>query len=112
MFFLVKKADNSTPIIDNSGNAFNNNKIAIKYNSSSCDFYINGFVVGSSSGVAYSSNVLDNLNFNRGSANDNFYGKTKEIGYYDEILTDEELEYMTSYRSLNELVTVLNLNKL
>ena len=41
-----------------------------------------------------------------------FYGKTKEIAYYDEILTDEELEYMTSYRSLNEMVTELNLNAL
>ena len=41
-----------------------------------------------------------------------FRGKTKEIGYYDTALTDEELEYLTSYRSLNELVTELNLNEL
>ena len=41
-----------------------------------------------------------------------FYGKTKEIGYYDAILTDSELEYLTSYRSLSELVTELNLNTL
>ena len=27
------------------------------------------------------------------SGTDNFYGKTKEIGYYDTALTDEELEY-------------------
>jgi hypothetical protein len=40
------------------------------------------------------------------------YGSTKEIGYYDTILTDLELEYLTSYRSLNELVTELNLNTL
>lgn len=97
-------------IIDNSGNAFNNNKIAIKYNSSSCDFYVNGFVIGSSSGVTYNSNVLDNLNFNRGSANDNFYGKTKEIAYYDEVLTDLELETLTSYRTWEEMVNELNLN--
>ena len=97
-------------IIDNSGNAFNNNKIAIKYNSSSCDFYVNGFVIGSSSGVTYNSNVLDNLNFNRGSANDDFYGKTKEISYYDTILTDLELETLTSYKSWTSMVNELNLN--
>ena len=97
-------------IIDNSGNAFNNNKIAIKYNSSSCDFYVNGFVIGSSSGVTYNSNVLDNLNFNRGSANDDFYGSTKEIAYYDEVLTDLELETLTSYRTWEEMVKELNLN--
>ena len=99
-------------IIDTSNNAFNNNKIAIKYNSSSCDFYVNGFVIGSSSGVTYSSDVLDNLNFDRGSGHDDFYGKTKEVGYYDTALTDLELETLTSYRSLNELVTELNLNTL
>ena len=90
-------------IIDNSGHAFNNNKIAIKYNSSSCDFYVNGFVVGSSSGVAYSSNVLDNLNFNRGSANDNFYGKTKQLQYYNSALTESELEQLTSWQSFRDM---------
>ena len=52
-----------------------------------------------------------NIEFKRSTA-DLFYGKTKELGYYDTALTDEELEYMTSYRSLNELVTELNLNTL
>ena len=47
-----------------------------------------------------------------GNNSNDFYGKTKELGYYDEILTEEELEYLTSYRSLNELVTELNLNTL
>ena len=41
-----------------------------------------------------------------------FHGKTKEIAYYDEILTDAELETLTSYRSLNEMVIELNLNAL
>ena len=55
---------------------------------------------------------LDVLEYQRPNNTSQFYGKTKEIGYYDEILTDEELEYMTSYRSLNEMVTELNLNAL
>ena len=90
-------------IIDTSTNPFNNNKIAIKYNSSSCDFYVNGFIIGSSNGVSYSSDVLDNLNFNRGSANDNFYGSTKQIQYYDSALTDIDLETLTSWVSFSDM---------
>ena len=82
-------------IIDTSTNAFNNNKIAIKYNSSSCDFYVNGLVVGSSSGVTYSSDVLDNLNFDRGSGHDDFFGKTKALAVYKEALTDANLRSLT-----------------
>ena len=90
-------------IIDTSTNAFNNNKIAIKYNSSSCDFYVNGFVVGSSSGVVYSSNVLDNLNFDRGSGHDDFYGKTRQIQYHSTALSDSNLEKLTSWTSFEDM---------
>ena len=60
----------------------------------------------------FDANILNSLNFDRIDNNNNFYGKTKEIAYYDEILTDLELETLTSYRSLSELVTELNLNTL
>ena len=86
------------------------NKVALKYKVNDFAFWINGFEVATdTSGAAPSG--LDLISFNDGSSSD-FYGKTKEISYYDEILTDLELEYMTSYRSLNELVTELNLNEL
>ena len=86
------------------------NKVALKYKVNDFAFWINGFEVATdTSGAAPSG--LDVISFNDGSSSD-FYGKTKEISYYDEILTDLELEYMTSYRSLNELVTELNLNTL
>jgi len=87
------------------------NKIAYKYKLGDSSLWFNGFkvVTQASSSVPSGINVLKM----RGYTNTNsFYGKTKELGYYDTALTDEELEYMTSYRSLNELVTVLNLNKL
>ena len=85
-------------------------KCAFKYKVNDFSFWLNGFKVG----VDTTASVpvgLDTLNFDIIGVND-FYGKTKELGYYDEVLTDEELEYMTSYRSLNELVTELNLNTL
>ena len=88
------------------------NKIAIKYKSGNSSFYVNGFEIDSSS-VTYTPNAaMSELKFSYFQDGDDFYGKTKEIGYYDTALTDEELEYMTSYRSLNELVTELNLNEL
>jgi hypothetical protein len=75
------------------------NKVAIKYKVNDFAFWINGFKVATdTSGAAPSG--LDAISFNDGSSSD-FYGKTKEVGYYDTALTDEELETLTSYRSLN-----------
>ena len=87
------------------------NKIALVYNSTNASIFVNGFKVATNTMSALSG--LSQFQFNRfgGSSND-FYGKTKEIGYYDTTLTDEELETLTSYRSLNEMVTELNLNAL
>ena len=66
-----------------------------------------------SSGSVLPSGILNTLNFHNGAGGgDNFYGKTKEIAYYNTILTDLELETLTSYSSLSELVTELNLNTL
>jgi len=90
-----------------------NSKISLKYKANDFSLWVNGFEVATdTSGVTFSANTLNTFQFDRGNGAEDFYGKTKELGYYDTALTDEELEYMTSYRSLNELVTVLNLNKL
>jgi hypothetical protein len=86
------------------------NKIAVKYKVNDFALWVNGFeVVTDSSGAVPTG--LKELNLDN-SGGTKFLGKTKEIGYYDTSLTDEELEYLTSYRSLNELVTELNLNEL
>ena len=89
------------------------NKIAIKYKENDFAIWVNGIEVDSDlSGSIFNANTLTELAFDLGDGSNDLYGKTKELGYYDEILTDEELEYLTSYRSLNELVTELNLNEL
>ena len=86
-------------------------KIAFSYKSGNSKGYVNGFQIFSDN-VAFSDfTTLNKLSFNNGST-EVFKGSVKEVGYYDTILTDAELEYMTSYRSLNELVTELNLNTL
>ncbi|MDA9908053.1 LamG domain-containing protein [Flavobacteriaceae bacterium] len=87
-------------------------KLAIYYDSSfNYKMYLNGFLVDNAIGTD-SIIGLDRFDFTNAAGTENFYGKTKEIAYYDTALTDEELEYMTSYRSLNEMVTELNLNAL
>ena len=89
------------------------NKISIKYKLNDWGLWVNGFEVDTeTSSNAFTPNSLDVLDFGRGNNSKFFYGNTKQIGYYDTALTDEELEYMTSYRSLNEMVTELNLNTL
>jgi len=87
------------------------NKISLKYKQNDFSLFLNGFEVGSSNvGNTFANGILTQANFS--STLSEFYGKTKELGYYDTALTDLELETLTSYRSLNELVTELNLNTL
>ena len=92
--------------------------IATEYNKISFKYKLNDFSVWSN-GFELDNNIsgttpigLNQLRFDYGDGNIPFYGNTKEIAYYDEILTDAELETLTSYRSLNEMVTELNLNAL
>ena len=92
-------------------NVENYNKIVISYKANEVKYYLNGFLIGTDNTVTVPIG-LDTLNFDNGAGANDVYGKTKELGYYDTALTDEELEYLTSYRSLNELVTELNLNTL
>jgi len=91
--------------------ATNFSKVAASYKVNDCNLWVNGFKVFTDTNASMPSG-LSQINFDKGDGGDDFYGKTKEIGYYDTALTDEELEYLTSYRSLNELVTELNLNTL
>ena len=89
-----------------------NTKISVKYSSEGLVIWVNGFKLSTLSGfTGMGANDLNELVF-RSNNLQPFYGKTKEIGYYDAVLTDSELEYLTSYRSLSELVTELNLNTL
>jgi len=121
---ILVKYDNSSNTIEGActvgtdqarltynGNIKLNSKVCFKYKQNDFSLFVNGFKVDTDTNGNTPSG-LDTLNFDNGSGGSDFYGKTKELGYYDEILTDLELETLTSYRSLNELVTELNLNTL
>ena len=90
-------------------NTLNFSKVAIKYKTNDFSLFVNGFeVLTDLSGSTPSG--LNVINYRNSISGDDFYGKTKEIAYYDEILTDLELETLTSYRTWEEMVKELNLN--
>jgi len=73
-----------------------NNKVAIKYKENDFSLYVNGIEVATdTSGVTFSNNTLNTLSFNRGNVDRDFYGKVKDVRYYNTALTDAELEALT-----------------
>ena len=93
----------------NNSNLFT--KIILKYKLNDFELWVNGFQVGAdASGSVFSNGILNNISLIGVAANYSFYGKTKELGYYDTALTDAELETLTSYRNWVSMVNELNLN--
>ena len=92
-------------------NVLLSNKCSAVYKLNRFELWVNGFKIGETS-VSTLPSGLDRLSFDSFNGGDDMYAKTKEIAYYDTILTDAELEVLTSYETLTELVTELNLNTL
>ena len=123
VYFTYSTVSNqfSASIISSGSLSFNTNytstdltnyhKILIKYKQNDFSLWVNGFKIATDT-IGNTPSGLKNINLSSSTSALPFYGKTKEIAYYDEILTDLELETLTSYRSLNEMVTELNLNAL
>ena len=88
-----------------------NHKVVLKYKANDIAIWVDGFEVNT--GNSFSAPLLLNrIDFYNpfGGGQNNFYGKTKELAYYDTVLTDLELETLTSYRTWEEMVKELNLN--
>ena len=85
------------------------NKIAFKYKENDFAIWANGFELDTdTNGITPTS--LSELAFDDGAGGADYFGKTKEIAYYDTALTDIELETLTSYTSWVSMVNELNLN--
>lgn len=94
-------------------NALDFSKVIWKWKSGDFALWVNGFEVDTDANTTMiADGTLDELSLEQGDGGANLYGKTKEIRVYNTALTDAELEYETSYRSLSEMVTELNLNTL
>jgi hypothetical protein len=72
------------------------NKIALKYKSGDVSMYINGTEVATNSTNFSFTSALNNLSFDRGDNNDEFFGKTKALAVWKEALTDQELTELTT----------------
>jgi len=73
------------------------NKIAIKYKLNDWALWVNGIEVDTkTSSVAFTSNSLDVLDFDRGNNSNYFYGNVKDIKLYNTALTDQELIALTT----------------
>jgi hypothetical protein len=83
-------------------------KVAYKYKANDFALWVNGFRIGVDTNGSVPTG-LSELAFDNGAGGNNFYGKTKEIGYYDAVLTDAELEALTSYTSFTNMANELNL---
>ena len=108
-FFVFSGGVGEYSFITTSLITTSNNKIAFKYKQNDFEIWGNGFELDTNT----SGNTpigLSELAFDNGSGSNNFYGKTKELGYYNTILTDAELETLTSYRNWVSMVNELNLN--
>ena len=76
-----------------------NLKIAVKYGASKSDYrvYINGVQKTVRAGfTATSISGLNTLRFEQGGGSNNFYGKVKQLIYFNEALSDSELQTLTS----------------
>ena len=93
----------------NVGSSESFNKIAVVYNSTNASIFINGFNLVTDTMSSLSG--LSQLQFNRFNSNtENFYGKTKQIQYFQTALTSAELETLTSWTSFTAMANALNYN--
>jgi hypothetical protein len=79
-----------------------NNKISLKYKNGDSAIWING-VEKVTSINAITLSGLNDLTFDYGNGAFYFYGKTKQIQYYNSALTDSELEQLTSWTSFTAM---------
>ena len=78
-------------------------KILAVYDSNGTRMWINGYQVMSTPYVGFSG--FDRLNFTNEGLGIPFYGKTKQIQYFDSALNDSDLETLTSWTSFSEMAT-------
>jgi len=92
-----------------SGDSNIPNKVALKYKVNDFSFWVNGFKIAvDTNGITPVG--LNELQFNNGAGASPFYGKTSQIQYFNTVLTDSELETLTSWTSFIEMAQAQNYN--
>jgi hypothetical protein len=83
-------------------NTLNFSKVAIKYKTNDFSLFVNGFEVLTDLNGSTPSG-LNVINYRDSISGDDFYGKTKQLQYFDTALTDSELETLTSWVSFQDM---------
>ena len=99
---------NGTAIVSSEAISINNideyNKISVKYKSGLTKIYINGFLRLSKSN-SFSGASFDRLHLAQYNESPKFAGNVKQVQYFDSALADSQLETLTSWTSLQEMIT-------
>ena len=84
-------------------------KLAVKYKTGDCKAYLNGSLLGSSTGTVNFASVLNGIFFSYNSGSRPYKNQKKVYGLmmFKEALSDSELETITSYSSFNSMATAL-----
>jgi hypothetical protein len=83
-------------------NLSDNNKVCFQYKSNEYKVFVNGFSYSVTQRLTTPTG-LNELSFHRGDGGRNFYGKTKQLQYFDSALSDTELEQLTSWDSFRAM---------
>ena len=82
--------------------ALNFTKIALKIKQNDFSLHINGFKIATNTSGTPSIG-LNELELRNASGSSPFYGKTKQIQYFDSALADTQLEQLTSWQSFRDM---------
>ena len=92
-------------------NILNFSKFLLKYKENDFEFWLNGFkLLVDTSGSTFPNGTLNQLRFDTGGTGVPFYGNTKQVQYFNTVLTDSELETLTSWTSFIEMAQAQNYN--
>ena len=99
-FYLRVKAGGVNALIQDSGTYASDNeyhKVALKYKSGECAAWINGVEVASTTNTFTFSKPLNNISFDYNGNNIlPYYGHVRALHYFDEALTDDQLQALTT----------------
>jgi len=99
---VILRVSGGSPDVIGTVNASDFSKFSVSYTATDFKVYLNGFLIGSNT-LPSPLNGLNTLDFNFPGGSNPFYGNTKQVQYYNSVLTDSELEQLTSWTSFSDM---------
>ena len=105
--YVLVNGVNEFYVIESLSDVTEKIKIGLKYKLNDFALWVNGFEVATSTSGNIPSG-LNSLSFNQYTGGSPFYGKTKQIQYFNTVLTSAELETLTSWTSFISMANSQN----